>query len=290
MAQHDKEHIGDSQNPQWWGAKQGLFINSLANQFGQFDIDSQWENTINQNTIWNFESWNKGSLLFTNAFYSNLNLDTIQGTGFYWLNGSRTVVGFPQIKDNYILFCNKSIRRTGLIDRLITNPANILLNNVHSFNGTLHYSENPPSFNAFIPYENRIREINKLPFFSPSPFLSTDNLYPIGCKIMRLNYGDANAGGFQNYYINGVVRDLRIYTRVVSDQETSNNYHSFSATNTANLFLEWKMSQLSDFYTFGGLLYARNTGSSGNGLDNGTGYDLNLIGYVGNIPTLQSIY
>lgn len=294
MAQSDKQHIGDNQNPQWWGVKQGLFINSLANQHGEVTIDANWRATINQNTSWSLENWNKGSALFTNAFASFLNADTQAGSGFYWITGGRNVELLPQEKDNFIQFSYRSARRTGALSSLISTPSSILFHNTFSYNGALHYSQNPPIFSAFVPYINRMRKIKFISFFSGSPFLATDNLYPSGIDtIMRLNYGDETAGGIigaGNLYINGVIRDFRIYTRIMTDQEVSNNYHSMTATNLSNLFCEWKLSQLSNFYTFGGNLYARNTGSSGNGLDNGTGYDMRLIGYNLNVPILTSIY
>lgn len=283
MAQNDIQHIGDSQNPQWWGAKQGLFINALASQYGQFTIDANWENTINQNTLWSFEVRTKGEFVMTNSF-------AIGVQGIYFVAGSRGLAGVPQIKDTLLLMREDFFQGTIITNR-ITRPTNV---DIHlysslSYNGVLHYSVNPPTFDAIIPYSQRVKEFNKLFAFSNTPFLSSHNLYPIGLKTMRLNFGNLAASNVNNY-ATCVVNGLRIYNRLMTDEEVPDNYHSFTATNTTNLFCEWKMSEVSDFYEYAGNLYAKNTGSSGNTNQDGTGYDMQVIGYNLNTPIFQSIY
>lgn len=288
MAQQDKEHIGDSQNSQWRGAKQGLFINALANQFGSFEADAPFQNTINQNTIWSMEGTANGTCSFSNSFLGNVN----NGTGISFIFGDDFI---PNLQRAFISFLknilNTSAKQTAFGFNNETSPNSITFFSA-SYNGVVFYSQNPPTFDAFNVYKQRIKNYSTFSGnfgfgISPLWILNTDNLYPTGNTTMRLNYiGESVSNNFNT----GIVRDLRVYTRVLQSKEVTDNYHAMAATNPTNLFCEWKMSQLSDFYTFGGNLYAKNTGSSGNVLNNGTGYDMQLIGYAGNIPILQSIY
>lgn len=288
MAQHDIEHIGDSQNPTWWGAKQGLFINALANQYGRFEADVTFQNLINQNTAFTIESTNFGTCTFGNSFLGTVN----KSTGLGFITGDDFIpnlqrFGFSFIKQ--ILSVYEKQTAMGLNNE---NVPNQMFYHSISWDGNIFYSQIPPTFDAFNVHKQRIKNYSRafgsFGFgISPLWVLQTDNIYPVGCTTMRMNYISETTS---NNFNTGVIRDFRIYTRILQSKEVTDNYHSMAATNTTNLFIEYKMSQLSDFYTFGGLLYARNTGSSGNGLDNGTGYDMQLIGYNLNIPILASIY
>jgi hypothetical protein len=292
MAQQDKKHIGDIQNSQWWGAKQGLFINALANQYGSFEADVTFQNTINQNTIFTIESTNFGTCTFGNTFLGTIN----QSTGISFINGDDFIPNLQRFGLSFIkqiLFVYSKQTAMGFNNE---NVPNQMFYHSINWDGSIFYSQNPPTFDAFNAFKQRIKNYSRVfdnfgGGISPLYILSTDNLYPTGSTTMRLNYISETTS---NNFNTGVIRDFRIYTRVLQSKEVTDNYHAMAATDTSNLFIEYKMSQTSDFYTyFDGVttkLYAKNTGSSGNILNNGTGYDMQLIGYVGNIPILQSIY
>ncbi len=285
MAQRDIQHIGDNQNPQWWGAKQGLFINALANQYGSFNSDLTFRDTINQNTTWSIEVCSNKNCLFSNSFYGAND----SNTGIQFINiDAGTYINF--LKANLLSVYSKQTA-CGIIDG---NTVQKMYHGCMTFNGTTFYSQIPPTFTAFNTFRQRVKNYNVFNGFfgagiSPIWVLALDDLYPASSQVVRLNYTSTPTLNVNAYYT-GTIREMRIYTRELTNKEVTDNYHSMTATNTTGLFCEWKMSQLSDFYTFGGNLYARNTGSSGNGLDNGTGYDMQLFGYVGNIAILQSIY
>lgn len=288
MEQHDLQHIGDNQNSQWWGAKQGLFINALASQYGKFETDLAYRNTINQNTKFTIESTFNGACTYTNGFLGTPN----NGTGVQYLAGADFIPGlqrfiFSFIKNQLAVYG----KQTSFYYNSETKPNKISYNSI-SYDNTIFYSTSPPNFLAFNIYKQRIKNYSTFSGnfgfgISPLWILQTDDLYPIGDTTIRLNV--APIAGV-NTFISGIVRDLRIYTRVLESKEVTDNYHAMRAVNRNDLFCEWKMAELTDFYTFGGNLYARNTGISGNGLDNGTGYDIQLLGYAGNVPILQSIY
>ncbi len=290
MEQHDLQHIGDNQNSQWWGAKQGLFINELANQYGMFEADANYKATINQNTTWSMEVTNIGACILGNSFYGTNN----NNTGLNICNGSDFI---PGLQRSYISFLiSQSMpyfsKQTAFWMNNESKPNKIA--NCHiNFDSTIFYSQTPPTFSAFNIYKQRIKNYSIGSGFyggniTPLYILTTDNLYPIGSTTIRLNYIAESVSG--NQFNTGVIRDLRIYTRVLSSKEVTDNYHAMQATNRKDLFCEWKMAEPSDFYVYDNKLYARNTGSSGNTNQDGTGYDMQLIGYIDNIPILNSIF
>jgi len=263
MEQHDKEHIGDGKNPQWLGGGnlQGLFINSLAGQYLQFTADAAFRAKINQNQPLTYEVTAKGTFWLTNRlsimsiiyFFLEANDLYFSYTGFIF-STLRITSSFLNTTAR-VKLSHTSISYDGLRDSDTSYR--------HSTNGVLL----PPlAGNSVLP-----------------DLLNTDNIYTDSSTI-RIGI---NAFSLANKSC--VVRDFRIYDYTIAIDKFREKYHEMPL-NDIPAFCEWKMSQASDFYTFGGNLYARNTGSSGNGLDNGTGYDMQMFGYIGNIPIFNTIY
>lgn len=271
MAQHDKQHIGDNQNKQWWGAKQGLFINALANQRGQVTVDATFRTVINTNTNWAFQAINKGICLFSN--YNGASVFQ-----FFYSSSFNFPVA-PNLSENFLLF-DESPRKSGGLQRSSTQ----FLHNHANFTTTF-----PITTSNFNTYNNRVYNYNRIDPSGEPDVLNTYNMYQSG-SIFRLNLGARISLGLPLEYYSGTINSLRIYSRNITNKEASDNYHSFTATNRTNLFVEWLFDDLANYYTFGGNLWIKNTGTSGNGLNNGTGYDMQLLGYAGNTPILQSVY
>ncbi len=263
--QTDIQHIGDSQNPNWIGnnSLQGLFINALAGQYGQFTADATFRNTINQNVAYSFEVIQKGEFALTNR-------NVLGDTKFMFFNINTTYLIYASMI--YVIIPTTD-RRTGKFIN-IPNRAKT----THSF---ITYDGSRISNTAYNSSTNGVL----LPMLNGSgnpDLINTDTLYDNNNFKLGVNGLDVTSKST-------IVQSLRFYDLEVSEDNFRKNYHNLAIT-TVTPFCEWKMAELSDFYTFGGGLYARNTGSSGNGLDNGTGYDMQLFGYLGNVPILTSIY
>lgn len=261
MAQQDKLHIGDSQNSQWWGDLQGLFINSLANQYLEFSTDTTFRSLINQNQPYAISHITKGKFAMTNR----LNVGNLQ---FLFFSNDLTILSNGM--------ANFTTAFSGRTSKAINLPP--LPNMCHSICNYDGLRVSNTSFNSSI---NGVR----LPMLNGSgnpDLLFSDTLYDNNNFRLGLDF-------FSLTLKTCVVRDLCFYTSQIPIAEFRKKYHELPL-NTTVKFCEWKMSQFSDFYTFGGNLYARNTGTSGNTNQDGTGYDMQLIGYNLNTPIFQSIY
>ena len=272
--QHDIQHIGDSQKPQWWGAKQGLFINALANQYGTVTIDAAFRNVVNTNRTFSYEILNNGYGIFHNfpEIYTGSN-----ATGFYFIN--HISVSFS-LFEHFISFPNP--RRSGASQFIQKN----LLHTIFNFRGTSFPLNNSMFDNINNGNINYAKESTSI---FPN-LISTDDLYLLS-DTFYLNFARLPpllTPPTQS--LTGTINCVRIYERSLSAKEGRDNYHAFTATNRSQLFLEYQFDNLANYYTFGGGLWIKNTGTSGNNLNNGTGYDMQLFGYVGNVPILQSIY
>lgn len=264
MAQNDKQHIGDNQNPSWFGGgtMQGLFINSLAGQYGDFLTDATFQNAINQNNPYSFSYTTNGNFSLTNRLIAN-------NEKFFFFDTTGSILFIGMIYQTAIPVVD---RRTSVFINQTQLPN--MQCTFFSYDGTISTLSYKATINGV---QLSILDATGQPDLIPSDTLYDNNTFRLGLYAFALT--------LQTF----TIRDLCIYTSAIPVSNFRNLYHSIP-TNNLTKFCEWKMAQLSDFYTFGGGLYARNTGTSGNGLDNGTGYDIRLFGYNLNIPILQSIY
>jgi len=267
MPQHEKELIDDSQNANWLngGTLNGLQLNGV-NQYLTFTADATFRALINQNQLFTNEVNTKGIFCIHNriplsngffAYWVNIN----QISSIYFQSGQgggdRRTIAAPYIA-NYI-----ATRVTKLVQAINT------------------YDGNRSSATSFKTGING-RNIPNAPSSGNPNLFITDNVY------LSNNQMFLGTNIFNLAYIAGVFSNLRIYTSIVDKTKFIEKYHNIP-NNNLTVFCEWKCEQPSDFYIFGGNLYAKNTGTSGNGLNNGTGYDMQVIGYIGNVPTFNTL-
>jgi hypothetical protein len=267
MAQHDKELIDDSQNASWLngGTLQGLQLNGV-NQYLTFTADATFRSLINQNQALTFEVNNKG--LF--AIHNRINL--LSGKLLFYQTNISEI--------STLSFLNAVIgddRRTGVAPFIVNYiPARAKL-----VQAIITYDGGRNSLTSFKTAINGRNIPNNRASGNPD-MLITDNVYT-DSSIFRIGTNPITLA-----YIAGIFSNLRIYTNQIANNKFIEKYHNIP-NNDLVVFCEWKCEQPSDFYIFGGNLYAKNTGTSGNGFNNGTGYDMQVIGYIGNVPTFNTL-
>lgn len=270
---HDLAHIDDSQNPAWFngGTAQGLALNGV-NQLLQLPTDAAFRNLINQNSACSLQVNNKGFFCFHNNYTSLL---FSQALMFFQTNISEisTLAFISKIN-------NPNDRRTGVAPFIGGNyvPARAkIVQNIVSYDGLKN------SATSFVTGLNGRKVPNNLISGSPN-ILESDDVYLFN-DIFYVGTSYINLSN-----IAGVFSNFRIYTSIVPANTFIKKYHQLPSPDNSTLpFSEWKCESLADFYTFGGNLYAKNTGTSGNGLNNGTGYDMQVIGYIDNVPNFATL-
>lgn len=266
----DIEYINDNNTPNWLnkGNLQGVVFNGV-NQYAAFTSDLAFQNTINQNNIFTIEISVKGKFCLTNKqslFAPNTHI-------FYEVNDTlANCLGL--ISPVSLIFDRRTTAASFAVSNYVPNRSKLS----HAIMG---YDGNKNSNTSFLGGINGTIFKSERATGNPDTLVG-DNVYTSPIINLGISYNTLN-------FISGVIRDLRIYTAMPTIKQIRDKYNNLPSPIMSNPFCEWKMRDISDFYVYSGNLYARNTGSSGNGLDNGTGYDFQFIGYPSNIPIFNTL-